>query len=255
MEVYKFRRYKVPYKKKYYYIYIPFEYDQLWIIDWADWWYGGAWIDGNIQCLKYLIASFCILAFNPYAIIYLPIRNNKRPNTFAFGDNCEYDLVFRTTNLWIRDKDLKKMVKNLKYTRWTTYKCKINLERMKRYFHDNIKKIEDIPDYKILVNADGHINGSIIYYSFPQVWYQQEAIDLVDYFFNEIFTKDDFSDCYDEKYDWFSKPFASFVWSGKRKSKYTYKRPSLTFYIEFYDIDIMNKYAKEKIYLVDKNKI
>ena len=39
------------------------------------------------------------------------------------------------------------------------------------------KKIEDIPDYKILVNADGHINGSIIYYSFPQVWYQKESIE------------------------------------------------------------------------------
>ena len=116
-------------------------------------------------------------------------------------------------------------------------------------------KIEDIPDYKILVNADGHINGSIIYYSFPQVWYQKESIDLVDYFFNEIFTKDDFSDCYDEKHDWFSKPFTSFVWGGKRKSKYTYKRPSLTFYIEFYDIEIINRYVKEKIYLVDKNKI
>ena len=49
MEAYKFRRYKVPYKKNYYYIYIPFEHNHLWIIDWADWWYGGAWIDGNIQ--------------------------------------------------------------------------------------------------------------------------------------------------------------------------------------------------------------
>lgn len=64
---------------------------------------------------------------------------------------------------------------------------------------------------------------------------------MIDYFFNEIFIKNDFSDCYDEEYDWFSKPYTSFVWAGKRKSKYTYKRASLTFYIEFYDIDIISK--------------
>lgn len=101
------------------------------------WW---AFIEVNIKCLSYLIAGFCILAFNPYAIIYLPIRKNKRPNTFAFGDNCEYNILFRTTKVWIDDKDLKEIVKNLKCTRWTTYKCKINLERMKRYFYSNIKK-------------------------------------------------------------------------------------------------------------------
>ena len=202
-----------------------------------------------------MIAGFCILAFNPYAIIYLPIRKNKRPNTFAFGDNCEYNILFKTTKVWFDDKDLKEIVKNLKYTRWTTYKCKINLERMKRYFYNNIKKIYVILNYKILANAEGHINGSFIYYSFPQIWYQKEAITLIDYFFNEIFIKDDFSDYYDEQYDWFSKPYTSFVWGGKRKSKYTYKRASLTFYIEFYDIDIMNKYLKDRIYLVENNEI
>ena len=255
MEQFQFRRYKVNYKNHDYYIFIPFEYDQLWIIDWADWWYGGAWIDGSIQCLKYLIACFCILAFNPYAIIYLPIRKNRRPNTFAFGDNCEYDIIFRTTKVWISDKDLKKIVKNLKYIKWHTYKCNYNLDRMKSYFRRNIEKIKDIPDHKILVNADGHINGSIIYYSFPQVWYQREAINLVEYFFNEIFIKGDFLEFYDEKHDNFDKPFMCFVWNGKRRRKFTYAHPSLTFYIEFYDIEIMNKYLKNKIYLVDRNKI
>lgn len=83
---YKFKRYKVNYKNKDYYIFIPFEYDRLWIIEWADDWYGGAWIEGSIKCLKYLLASFCLLAFNPHAIVYLPIRKDKRPNTVAFGD-------------------------------------------------------------------------------------------------------------------------------------------------------------------------
>lgn len=38
---FKFKRYKIEYKKKTYYLFIPFELDQLWIMDWADDWYGG----------------------------------------------------------------------------------------------------------------------------------------------------------------------------------------------------------------------
>lgn len=76
---YKFKRYKVNYKKRDYYIFIPFVYNQIWVINWSN----ETWIEGNIKCLKYLLASFCLLAFNPYAIVYLPIRKNKRPNTLA----------------------------------------------------------------------------------------------------------------------------------------------------------------------------
>lgn len=219
---FKFKRYKINYKNKIYIIYIPFEFNQLWIMDWADDWYGGAWIEGNIKCLGYLIAGLCILAFNLYAILYFPVRKNKRPN-FYQGDDGDFDIVLRTTKVWIKDKDLKNIVKNLKYYKWTTYKANINQERMKRYFEKNISKIKNVPKEKILINANGHINYNIAYYSFPQVYYQQEAINLVDYFFNDVFTKKDFSDCYDKKYDYFHKPFRSFVWNGKKKFKSTYK--------------------------------
>lgn len=69
-----FKRYKIEYKKKTYYLFIPFEFDQLWIMDWYR---EGAWIEGNIRCLSYLIAGFCILAFNLYAIVYYPVKKNK----------------------------------------------------------------------------------------------------------------------------------------------------------------------------------
>ena len=36
---------------------------------------------------------------------------------------------------------------------------------------------------------------------------------------------------------------------------FTYTHPSLTVYIKLYNINIINRYMKEKIYLVDKNKI
>lgn len=252
---YKFKRYKINYKGKEYYFLIPFECSQLWLIDWADDWYGGAFIDGNIRCLKYFIASICILAFNPYMIIYFPIRKNKRPNTFAFGDNCEYDMIFKSTKVHIKDKDIKNIVRNLKYVKCTTYKFKIDLKRMKAYFKKNVESIKNIPSYKILKNADGHINKNIAFYTFPQIWYQQEAIDLVDYFFDE-FKNNHFSYCYNEKYDsWTPYTMTCFVYHGKRKSKFTYNSPSLTLYVELYDINIINRYKREKVYLVEKNKI
>ena len=250
---FKFRRYKVEYKKRTYYIFIPFEFDQLWIMDWADDWYAGAFIEGGIRCLKYLIAGFCILAFNPYAIIYLPVRKNKRPHLY-YGDDGDFDIVFRTTKVWISDKNLRNIVRNLKYYKWTTYKAEINLDRMKRYFAKNLRRIKNIPNNKILINADGHISNNIVYYSFPQIYYQEQAIDFVEYFIEDVFKNDSYSECYDSKYDYFNKPFMSFVYDGKRKRKFNYRYPSLTFYIEFFDIDVMNRYQKEKIHLVDYRK-
>ena len=95
---------------------------------------------------------------------------------------------------------------------------------MKRYFEKNIAKIKNVPDEKVLVNADGHINYNIAYYSFPQVYYQQKAINLVGYFFKYVFIKTDFFDCYDKKYDYFHKPYKSFVWGGKKNFKLTDKK-------------------------------
>lgn len=37
----------------------------------------------------------------------------------------------------------------------------------------------------------------------------------------------------------------------EKKFKSTYKKPSLTLYIEFLDIDIINKFLKNKIYLTN----
>ena len=204
--------------------------------------------------MKYLLACFTILSFNPYVIIYLPIRKNKRPNTFYYDDNCEYDVVFRSTKVYIKDKDLKKIVTNLKYVKWTTFKFSFDLERMKRYFHKKIKAIENIPDYKILVNADNHLNRNIAFYSFPQVWYQKTSISMVEYFF-EVIRENDWSYYYNEKYDTFRCPFDNFVYYGKRRDKFTYTHPPLTLYVELYDLSIINKYCKKKVYLVDRNKM
>ena len=252
---FKFKRYKVNYKKHYYYIYIPFVYDHIWYVDFGNAWYGGGFFDANIKNLKYLLACFCLLAFNPYAIVYLPISKNKRPNTFAYGDNCEYDVILKTTKVSIKDKDIKKIVRNLnKYFKWTTYKLKVDLDRMRRYFRRTIEKVDKIPCEKILINSDGYLNNGIIHYSFAQEWYQYEAVDLLRYFNKSVFHRNDFSSCYDKEHDYFRPEISCFVYNGKKRDKYTYNKPALTLYIEFYDLSIINRYVKEKVYLVDKNK-
>ena len=83
----KFKWYKINFNNKFYYVFIPFDYEDIWIVDWADWWYGGAWIEASIYSMKIVIACFCILAFNPFAIFYFPVRKNKRPYTFSY---CEH---------------------------------------------------------------------------------------------------------------------------------------------------------------------
>ena len=84
----------------------------------------------------------------------------------------------------------------------------------------------------------------------------KKAVQLVDYFFNKVFCKDNFFNCYNGKYDrWTAHDWECFVWNGKSKGKFTYTHPSLTLHIELYNINIINRYMKEKIYLVDKNKI
>ena len=51
---YKFRRYKIRHKGKDYYILIPQKYEKLWVLDWADDWYEGAFIDGSEECIQSL---------------------------------------------------------------------------------------------------------------------------------------------------------------------------------------------------------
>lgn len=85
MKKFKFKRYKIPHKGKYYYIIVPDEIkDNLWMVDWADWWYG-SFVTGSLRAMKILAACFSVLGFNPYVIIYLPVGNDRIPKALS-GD-------------------------------------------------------------------------------------------------------------------------------------------------------------------------
>ena len=249
---YKFERYKVHHKKKDYYVLIPKIHNQLWVVDWADDWYEGCFLDGSAECLMNLIASYSLLSFNPYTIIYFPIRDKPIPNGLCYGDNGKYDMVFTTNRVQLKLSDWKEIRQKLKYTKWTTYKFDFNIERMKKYFSEDIDKNKIYYDNKRLwrSGANMQIASSTTFFVFPKSYYAENAIELYEYFSKEL-EENDFNNCYDEDNDrWTCYTMSSFVYGGVPRRKLRYERPYVTFYLELYDLEIINRYKKKKDYFV-----
>lgn len=246
---FKFKRYKIRHKGKDYYIFVPDGIkDNLWIVDWADWWYG-TFITGSRHALKILVACFALLGFNPYAIIYLPVGKDKIPKNLAGDrDNGMYDIVFRTNRVHFKDKDWKEIRSKLKKTSPTTYKFKYDKERIKEYFGRKSKDLDNIPSSKILKNA-GALSWLAVgtaFFSYPQIYYQRNAADLCD-------SIQDLHGHYNEKYDMWTCAMTCFCYGGYERSKYTYEKPGLTLNVELYDINEANYFLKEKDYLIERN--
>ena len=151
---FKFKRYKIMHNGKSYYVMIPDRIkDNLWIVDWADWWYG-SFVTGSLLVMKILAASFTVLGFNPYAIIYYPVGNDRIPNNLSGNpDNGRYDIVFKTNRTPLKDKDWKAIRNKLKKAKYTTYKITYDEERVKRYFKKSVKYLNEVPQKKVLRNA------------------------------------------------------------------------------------------------------
>ena len=97
-----------------------------------DWW-GGPFLTGSVKAIRILTACFALLGFNPYAIIYLPIKNHHIPSAYAGNpENGNYDVVFRTNRVHMKDKDWKQIRQKLKKHKWTRYKFRFAEERIKK---------------------------------------------------------------------------------------------------------------------------
>ena len=248
MEKFKFKRFKVHHNERDYYILIPENINQLWVIDWADDWYGGCFISGSAKSLRSLIAGYGVLAFNPYVIVYLPIRNNDIPASLNYHDNGIYDMVFCTNRIQLNLNEWKAIRQKLLKTQWTRYKFDFNIERMQSYFKNGLDDLRKISHEKLLKKAGANIElfANTAFFSFPQIYYQYNAIDMYETFFKD-FENDDMSYCYDSQKDgWTCYDHSYFVYHGVNRGKYTYERPSVCFQLELYDVGIINKYRKKK---------
>lgn len=257
MTIFKFKRYKIYHDKKPYYVLVPRDIkDNMWIIDWADDWYG-TFIDGTFKALKVLDACFALLGFNPNVIIYFPIKNDRMPHTFTYKEtNGTYDIVLMTNRVQLKRSDWKQIRNKLKKAQWTTYKFKFDINRIRTYFGNKTKGLDEIPQEKKLIKAgaDTWLYANTAFLCFPRWIYQMESINIYDFIQNDVIQKD-YSYCYDEERDhWTCYQMTSFIYGGKPNYKPTYEHPYLTLFIEFYDYRIANRYRKKKDYLVSGKK-
>lgn len=255
MKIYKFKRYKVLHKGKAYYVLIPHGIkDNIWIRDWADWWYG-SFVTGNLRAIKRLAACFTLLGFNPYAIIYLPVGNDRIPYGLSGNpENGTYDIVFRSNRIHLKDEDWKAIRGKLKHTKCTTYKLKYNKERVEKYFGKSSDYLSYVPDHKVLKNAGSGtwLAVGTAFFSYPRSYYQRGALDLWCWIKDAL--EDDRCYNYHGDKDYWVCNMRYFQYGGYDRKKYSHERPGCTLALEMYDIDIANRYLKEKDYMVSNNK-
>lgn len=210
---------------------------------------------GSLRAMKILAACFSVLGFNPYIIIYLPVGNDRIPKALS-GDpeNGTYDIVFKTNRTPLKDKDWKKIRNKLKKAKWTTYTFKYDQERIEKYFKQRAKFLEYVPQDKILKNAGAGtwLAVGTAFFSFPRAWYQREAEERWEWI-DRVLSVDDWSNNYNEEHDTFTLEMLYFCYGGYKKKKFTHERPGCTFSVEMYDMNIANRYLKEKDYFVDVN--
>lgn len=251
---YRFLQYKVNYQKKEYVIFIPEHYQQLWIVDWADDWYGGCFIDGSAQCLLHLIAGYGLLAYEPNAILYLPVKHQKIPQYLNHEDNGCYDMVFCTNRCQLKFSEWKAIRRTLKYNATSMYAFDMDTKKIKNQFQKELRK-NGMNDRKWLKKAGANIalHASTAFFVFPKDYYCENAIRLYGCF-EEVINQNEFGSCYNEEKDiWTCLNCDAFVYGGVKRLKPTYERPYITFYLELCDIDIINRYMKKKVELVNNH--
>ena len=249
---YQFYRKEVYHNRKKYTVLIPKKHDQLWVVDWADDWYGGCFIDGSAECLFHLLAGYGAIAYNPYVILYLPVKNQKILKSLNNYDNGCYDMVFCTNRCQLKLSDWKAIRNKLKKSPFTTYKFDFDITRMNQYFKKDLDTCH-LNDQVWLKKAGTKMQlyASTAFFVFPKAYYATNAISIYEAFYEAI-ERNDFASSYNSKSDdWTCKLVSSFVYGGVRKYQYTYEEPSITFYIELCDMEIMNRYKKEKEVLVE----
>lgn len=258
MEI-RYRRYKIQHKGKSYYIYIPQQLkDELWVIDIGNDWYNTTFLTGSFRAMKTLVASFALLGFNPYSIVFLPIGKDRIVDGWLVNPlNGRYDVVFRTNRVPFKAKDWKIIRNKLKKAKWTTYKMKVNEERIREYFGNQIKGIEAIPRGKILRKAGAHCLVALetVFFTYPRVVYQKETIDTIDWIKGPLSDEKRYLKwCYDEGHDSWTCDWTCFS-GNRRQPKFTDSKPGTGLSLELYDLNIVNRYKKEKDYLVENIRV
>ena len=253
--VFKFKRYKVWHDKKDYYIFVPeLIKDNLWINTLNDDWWGGPFLTGSVRAMRVLSACFALMGFNPYAIIYLPIKDDLIPEDYTFNpENGNYDVVFRTNRTQMKDRDWKEIRGKLQKTKWTRYKLHFQEKRCREYFKKDIELLMKAGDREILrkAGADMWLSNGTVFCSYPRSVYRRCAVDTWEYI-REGLEKGDIGGFYDERNDYWTADMLGGMtdWGTSVRRKQSYERPGVHLNLEIYDIKLANRRLKKKDRLV-----
>lgn len=251
---YKFKRYDVIHNHKKYVVMVPYKVANcMWIVDWADWWYG-TFLRCSMRGYKILNTCFSLLSFNPHVIIYLPIKDTLIPYYMSEDPNDgSLDVVFTTEQSRVKGSTWVQIRKKMKKMKPKTYVFKYDIDRMNYYFKDKVKLVDEISFDKVCNNAhaDCWLYADTAFFSYPTACYQTNCLQLDEYY--EELKNYNFRNCYNEKDDtWCCNTMTNFSYGARRKYTYTDESPDLTLNIEIYSYKIANRYRKQKDYLVSK---
>lgn len=252
---FKFKRYKIYHNRRDYYVFVPeLIKDNLWINTLGDDWWGGPFLSGSVRAVRVLSAGFALLGFNPYAILYLPIKDDLLPESIVGNpENGHYDVVFRTNRTPLKAADWKEIRRKLKKARWVRYKFRFQEERIRKYFKKDIDFLEKVGPDKILKKggADMRLSNGTVFCSYPRSIYRQCSISTWDYI-KEGLQSGNIGGYINEKYDFWTADMIGSIagWVTYSRRKYSYEHPGLTLNLEIYDIHIANRKLKKKEKLV-----
>lgn len=251
-----FKRYKVRHNQKDYYVFVPeLIKENLWINTLDDDWWNGPFLTGSIRAMRALSVCFALLGFNPYAIIYLPIRGNRVPKSWSGNpENGNYDVVFRTNRAQLKDKDWKEIRTKIKKAKWTRYEFDFREERIKNYFRKDVEFLDKVDPAEILKGAGSHmwLSCGTVFCSFPRSIYRNCSIEVWEYI-KEGLANGNIGGYYNKGHDYWTADMICSVTGWTRyisRKKYSYEKPGICLNLEIYDIHIANRRLKKKDYLI-----
>ena len=254
--VFEFKRYKIRHNKRDYTIFIPEQIkDNLWINTLNDDWWGGPFLSGSVRAMRIVCACFALIGFDPYAVIYLPIRDDKLPKSYSGNpENGHYDVVFRTNRVQMKDKDWKEVRNKLKKSKWTRYTFDFQEDRIRKYFKKDIDFLNKADPAVILKGAGAKmwLSCGTLFCSHPRSIYRACSIDAWEYIEDGLKTGK-IGGYYNEGYDYWTADMIRSLTGWTRyvsRKKYTYEKPGVGLNLEIYDIHIANRKLKKKETLI-----
>ena len=244
----KFNKYSIKLKNKNYTILIPKEnYHHIWLSEYDC---ENSWMYADIKCFPTLIHIFALLSYNPYMIIYLPVKNNEYPeilNENNIADFCKLDAVYCTNRSQLKHSDWKNIRHMLKFIKPDKYEFNYNKEKILKNIEPKINEYKEVYDTMKLqfqtviftIHQETYFNATVqLIKDFDRcakdekTLYENMHTDTPEYF-------------YGAEYIYGFSPYTRFNIYTKSNGYYRLKHINL--YFSIYDIDVFNKFTESNI--------